>query len=66
MAKKKEILHGGSRKNSGRKPLPSADKKITLIIYPRQSEVDAVGGSDIAKTIALHAIQAKAAVLKKS
>lgn len=50
----KKKLHGGKRSGSGR---PSVnDKKITLTIYPRQSDVDRVGGIDKAKEIALKSL----------
>lgn len=55
MAKQKG--HGGKREGAGRKEI--ADKKITLIIYPRTSEVEAVGGKEKAREIALKAIQTK-------
>lgn len=37
---------GGNRKGAGRKPLPKADKKVTIIIYPQKKYVDAWGGID--------------------
>ena len=55
MAKQKG--HGGKREGAGRREI--ADKKITLIIYPRTSEVEAVGGKEKAREIALKAIQTK-------
>jgi hypothetical protein len=56
--------HGGPRKGAGRKPVD--DKKVTLTIYPTQSEIDSVGGIEAAKALALNAIQAKKNILKKS
>ena len=55
MAKQKG--HGGKREGGGRREI--VDKKITLIIYPRTSEVEAVGGKEKAREIALKAIQTK-------
>jgi hypothetical protein len=51
----KKRKHGGARKDAGRKPV--LDKKITLIIYPRTSEIEAVGGKEKAREIALNAIK---------
>ena len=56
--------HGGKRNNAGRKSIP--DKKITVSIYPRQSEVEIVGGIDAAKALAVSAIERKVKKLKKS
>ena len=53
---KKKTQHGGKRSKAGRKPLSEADKKIPVIVYARQSEVDAVGGIDKAKELAINAI----------
>ena len=61
MAKKS---HGGKRKGSGRKPVD--DPKLTLSIYPLTSYVEAVGGQDEAKTIAVNAIERQAKKMKKT
>lgn len=55
--------HGGARSKAGRKPIK--DKKVTISVYPRESEILLVGGIDNAKLIALSAIERKAK-LKKS
>jgi len=47
--------HGGKRPGSGRPSIK--DKKVTLTIYPRKSSVEAVGGMDKAREIALNSIQ---------
>lgn len=49
---------GGARNGAGRKPI--SDKKVPLRIFPRQSQIDACGGEDQAKDIALKAIERKA------
>lgn len=41
---------------AGRKKLPKEKKKITVIIYPRQEQVDAAGGLVVAKQLALSSI----------
>lgn len=46
--------HGGKRHGSGRPSIK--DKKVTLTIYPRISEVEAAGGMKKAREIALNAI----------
>lgn len=56
--------HGGKRKGSGRKPV--TDPKQQVNIYPHASEVEAVGGIEAAKELAIRAIQRKAKGLKKS
>ena len=48
---KNKTQQGGKRSNAGRKPID--DKKITLTIYPRQSQIDSVGGIEKAKELAL-------------
>lgn len=50
----KKKTHGGERSGAGR-PLIE-DKKITLTIYPRKSEVDRAGGLAKAREIALNAL----------
>lgn len=45
-------------RNAGRKPV--ADKAVTICCFPKQSQVDAVGGIESAKEIALKAIEEKA------
>lgn len=52
---KKKKKHGGKRSGSGRPSIE--DKKITLTIYPRQSQVEKVGGKDKAREIALSALK---------
>lgn len=44
----KKLKQGGKRSNAGRKPV--ADKAVQVIVYPRKSKVDALGGMDAAKT----------------
>jgi hypothetical protein len=46
--------HGGARTGAGRKPLP--DKKKGLTIYPLQSQIDACGGLEASKEVAMSAI----------
>lgn len=55
MAKKS---HGGKRKKSGRKPVD--DPKVQISFYPKQSEVEKVGGKEGAQEIALKAVQKQA------
>jgi hypothetical protein len=56
-------LRGGKRSNAGRKPI--TDRKIQLTIYPRQSEVDLLGGVDEVKVLCFNAITRKIKYLKK-
>lgn len=58
------MTHGGKRKGAGRKPVD--DPKQQLTIYPRLSEVAAVGGIVAAKELAISAIVKKVKNLKKS
>lgn len=55
--KKTEIVHGGARKNAGRKPLSPEKRRTTLQIFPEQGVVDAIGGMEKAKEIAFAAIE---------
>lgn len=50
----KENTHGGSRVNSGRKPIE--DKKVTLSIYPHKSRIELIGIEET-KRIAIQAIE---------
>lgn len=52
------------KKSVGRKALPPGERKKQLLIYPKQSDIDACGGEDAAREIANAAIE-KAANKKK-
>lgn len=56
--------HGGKRKGAGRKAVDDPKKQIA--IYPYTSEVVAVGGIEVAKELAIRAIQRKAKNIKKT
>ncbi len=56
--------HGGKRSNSGRKPI--TDRKKSLTIYPRESEINLVGGAESAKELCYNAITRKIKYLKKT
>lgn len=43
--------HGGKRNGAGRKKLK--DPKVQLTIYPRKSQIKAVGGKEKAKELAV-------------
>jgi len=47
-------MEASNKKKAGRKPLK--DKKITLTIYPRMSQVKAAGGVEKAKKLAMAAL----------
>lgn len=53
----KDNTHGGERLKAGRKKLDAKLKSVTLTIYPKQYQVDKVGGIDAAKQLALNAIE---------
>ena len=44
------------KSSAGRKPLPKGMKKVSVTIFPTQHQVDACGGKEKAKDIALLAI----------
>lgn len=44
-------------KKAGRKKLPEGEKKIAITIFPKQKDIERVGGVEIAKDIALKAIE---------
>jgi len=53
---------GGSRTGSGRKP--ASDPKIGLTIYIFQSEVDLLGGKEIARTLAVDHLKTRVHMIK--
>ncbi len=59
-----EKKHGGKRSNAGRKAI--TDKKKQLTIYPRESEVTLIGGTDETKALCYNAITRKIKYLKKT
>lgn len=52
MRKKKQ--RGGKRTNAGRKSIE--DKKKGVTVYIRESHIETIGGMDVAREKAIHAI----------
>lgn len=63
MTQTKKAKHGGRRKNSGRKPVE--DKKVALTIWPRMSQVEKLGGMEVAKSLVLQGLEGAVKKLEK-
>ncbi len=46
-----------NKNKAGRKKLPEGERKVTLIIYPKQKDIDKHGGTEQARNIALKAVE---------
>lgn len=53
--KKKKQTRGGARPRAGRKPID--DKKVAVTVYIRESRIDALGGMEAVKQLAINAIE---------